>query len=160
MSGGRAGFLLEEDGDFVKHTRTAPGFTTVGGLVVPAISTLIGEDEEARIFPEQARQGAKLPHIVYTKSHGHSPKHLADRDGCEDLMLHVYAYSGVQPQCILMAECLKNRWLDTNEVLVGDGTRVIVCNGGVVDSGVENLQDSSSRKKFYERLVLKLVISD
>jgi hypothetical protein len=149
MAGGRAGFLNELTGDFVLYLRGAS-----------AVSALVGTGNNARIFPEAARQGAEAPYIVYTRAAGNREKILAGLDGCENLTLHVYAYADSQPQSIALAEAISDRMLPTLEQIVGDGTKLKICNGGIAQTGVEHDKASGDRKRFWTRLVLRMVISD
>lgn len=149
MSGGRAGFLDESTGDLVKHLRSAAG-----------ISALVGSQADARIFAEAARLGAAVPHIVYTQSDGHATKVLSGLDGCEDISLHLYAYSDLQPQSRSLARAILYRMAGSDNSRWGDTTHVHVCNGGIVDTGHYPAKDHSARKLYWTRLVMRLVISD
>jgi hypothetical protein len=151
-------FLDELTGDLVRHLRTAPQ-VTVDSVIIPSIASLVGGDQNARIFPEQARLGAGMPQIVYTQAAGHASKTLAGPDGCEELTLHVYAYADLQPRSRLLARAILERCVEADNAVWGLTTAVHVCNGGIVDSGVQAAADQSDRKSYWTRLVLKLVIS-
>jgi hypothetical protein len=155
---GKVGFLDELTGDFVIHLRTAPS-VTVDGVTVPTIASLVGTNQDARIFPEQARQGVPLPQIIYTQAGGASSKTLAGLDGCEDLTLHVYAYADSPNGSRMLARAIHERCLRNDNSVWGEGTIVHVCNGSIIDTGVEPARDQSDQKKFWTRLLLKLVIS-
>lgn len=149
MAGGRDGFLNELDGDFVNHLRADS-----------AVAALIGGNStEARIYPEMARQGASLPYITYTQAGGNFEKNLTGLDGCHNITLHVYCYSESQPSARALGTAVCLRMLPTQAV-IGDGTKLHVCNGGIVDSGVDYDRASGDRKKFWTRLVLRMVISN
>jgi hypothetical protein len=148
MAGGKAGFLDELTGDFVKYLRA----DTV-------VKSLIGENAESRIYPEMARQGQPTPFIVYTQSGGSSEKNITELDGCLDLVLHVYAYGDLPSISHRLAHAVADRMLPT-QAIIGDGTKLYVCNGGVVDTGVESSLDGSDRKRFWTRLVFRMVIGD
>jgi hypothetical protein len=141
-----ADFLDELDGDFVKHTRVNSG-----------IAAIVGSGVNARVFPMMARQGAAMPYIAYTQAAGNTHKSHAGRTGCKEITLHVYCFAAKQPEARALANLLEPYWLDT-EGDVGSGTKIHVCNGGIVDDGVEPAQDSSDKKKFWVRLVLRLLI--
>jgi len=148
MAGGRDGFLNELNGDFVLFLRAyAP------------ISTLVGTGTDARIYPEAARQGAVAPYLVYTQAGGNSEKYLGGLDGCENMIVHVYAYADSQPQSKELAVAVRDRMLPT-QAIVGDGTKLHVCNGGIIDTGYERDQASGDRKRFWTRLVLRMVIGN
>lgn len=149
MSGGMAGFLDESTGDLVKHIRAATG-----------VSAQVGVGVNARIFAEQARLGAARPHIVYTQVDGHSPKDLSGLDGCAELTLHLYAYSDTQPNSRLLANAILYRMAGSDHSRWADSTYVHVCNGGIVDTGVQAAKDQSDKKLYWTRLVMRLVISD
>lgn len=153
-------FLDELTGDFVVHLRTAPSF--LAGLeTIPAIASMIGSGENARIFAEQSRLGAAMPQIVYTMVSGHSSKDLAGVDGCQDLTLHVYAYSDAQVESLRLARAIHKRTIaHASNSIWGTGTGVHVCNGGIVDSGRDPAGDQSDRKHYWQRLVLRMVISE
>jgi hypothetical protein len=140
-------FLDELTGDFVVHLRTPS-----------SISTLVGAGTAARIYPEMARQGAALPHIVYTQAAGEALKTHSGRSGCKEVTLHVYCYSETQPQSRALAELVEAYMLDTSGPVASGQTKIQVCNGGIVDSGVEPAINSSDRKKFWVRLVLRMLI--
>lgn len=141
-------FLDELDGDFVKHVRSN---ASVAGLIG-------GDSTGARIYPEMARQGAALPHITYTRAAGHSLKtHSGRGDGCETMVLHVYCWAETNSAANDLAVLVRNHLLDT-EGMVGDGTIIHVCNGGIVDSGVVPSMSSSDKKKFWTRLVLRMLV--
>lgn len=148
MAGGKAGFLNELDGDLVIYLRTAP-----------LISDMVETGQDARIYAEQARQGQPSPYIVYTQAAGHSEKHLAGLDGCENITLHIYAYGSSPNISHALARAIHDRLVPTSAI-IGDGTKLHVCNGGIVDTGVVPARDGSDRKEFWTRLVLKMVISD
>jgi hypothetical protein len=44
------------------------------------------------------------------------------------------------------------------DVIVGSGTKIMVCNAEIVDSGVEPAANSSDVKKFWVRLVARFLI--
>lgn len=155
---GKIGFLDELTGDLVIHLRTAPQVTS-GGVTIPSIASMVGVEQNARIFPEQARQGVALPQIIYTQSGGSSSKILSGLDGCEDITLHIYAYADSPNQSRLLARAIHERCLRGDNSSWGDGTRVHVCNGGILDTGIEPAKDDSDIKKFWTRLLLKMVIS-
>lgn len=148
MSGGKNGFLNELTGDFVKFLRE----DTV-------VKSLVGEGTAARIYPEMARQGQPPPYIVYTQAGGSSEKNATQLDGCIDLVVHVYAYGDSQPVSRQLAAAVADRMLPT-QAIIGDGTKLHVCNGGVADSGVDASRDGSDRKRFWTRLVFRMVIGD
>lgn len=141
-----ADFLDELDGDFVKHTRANS-----------QIAAKVGSGNNARIFPAMARQGAPLPHIAYVQADGATLKTHSGRTGCKEMTLHVYCFAATQPESRAIANLLEPYWLDTTGP-VGSGTKIHVCNGGIVDDGVEPAQNSSDQKKFWVRLVLRLLI--
>lgn len=160
---GKTTFLDELSGDLVRHLRTSPQ-VTVDGTIVPSVASMVGEDQNARIFPEVARFGAAMPQIVYTQAGGHSPKTLEGPDGCEEITLHIYAYAIEQPRSRLLARAILQRCVDGDNSMWGAavgnaGTAVHVCNGGIIDTGVHEARDQSDKKSFWTRLVLKLVIS-
>lgn len=148
MSGGKAGFLNELTGDFVKYLRTDT-----------AVKALVGENTQARIYPEMARQGQPVPYIVYTQAGGNSEKNATGLDGCLNLTLHVYAYGDSPNVSHDLAHAVADRMLPT-QAIIGDGTKLYVCNGGIVDTGVDSAKDGSDRKRFWTRLVLRMVIGD
>lgn len=154
---GKIGFLDELTGDFVIFLRSAPSIS-VNGVDLPSIASLVGSGQEARIFPEQARFGVALPQIIYTQVSGNSPKTLSGPDGCDDIGLHVYAYADSPNQSRLLATAIRERCLRGDNQIWGDGTAVHACNGGIMDSGVESARDDSDLKKFWVRLLLKMVI--
>lgn len=87
---GKIGFLDVLTGDLVIHLRTAPQIDS-GGVTIPSIASMVGSEQNERIFPEQARQGVPLPQAIYTQAGGSSSKTLTGLDGCEDVILHFYA---------------------------------------------------------------------
>ena len=148
MAGGKNGFLDELTGDFVKFLRAD---ATIAGLIG-------GNSTNARIFPEAARQGAQLPHLVYTQSAGNSEKILAGVEGCDDLTVHVYCYAETQPGSRTLAAAVRDRLLNHSSGPVGDGTILHIANGGIADSGYDADKASGDRKKFWTRLVLRMVV--
>lgn len=149
MSGGAKCFLNELTGDFVKFLRADA-----------AVSGMVGVGTAARIYPEAARQGQPAPFIVYTQAGGNSPKNAKELEGCINVTLHVYAYGDEPNVAQALARAIEDRMLPTLNTAVGDGTVLHVCNGGVVDSGYESATDGSDRKRFWNRLVLRMVIGD
>ena len=148
MAGGKNGFLDELTGDFVKFLR---GDTSIAALIG-------GNSTDARIFPEAARQGAPLPHIVYTQSAGNREKILSGVEGCIDMTVHVYCYADTQPGSRALAAAVANRMLTHESGPVGDGTILHIANGGEADSGHDADKASGDRKKFWTRLVLRMVV--
>lgn len=156
MAGGRIGFLDEVTGDLVKHLRTAPS-VVISGVTVPAMSSLVGEDNNARIFAEMAKLGSPMPQIVYTKAAGDDRRTLAGPDGSEELTVHLYCYSDSQPQTNLLARAVAAR-LATNGQIIADGT--VLCLGltTIIDTGYHAPTDQSSRKAYWTRVLAQLVI--
>jgi hypothetical protein len=148
MAGGKDGFLDELTGDFVLYLQGDS-----------SITSLVGSGANARLFPEAARQGASAPYVVYTQSSGGSDKVLEGVEGCDDVILQVYAFADSQPQSRALAVAIRDRMLPT-QAIIGGGTKLHVCNGGIVSSGHDAAQDSSDRKRFWTMLVLRMVISD
>jgi hypothetical protein len=148
MAGGKEGFLNELDGDFVKYLRADV-----------VVKSLVGEGNEARIYPEAARQGQPAPYIVYTQSGGGSEKNLTELDGCLNLVVHVYAHADSPNVSHQLAHAVNNRMLPT-QAIIGDGTKLYVCNGGIVQTGYDAAKDASDRKRFWTRLVFRMVIGD
>lgn len=145
-------FLDELTGDFVKYLR---GDATV--------SAAVGVGEDARIFPEASRQSAERPFIVYTQAGGHSIKHHGGVDETENLTLHIYAYGDSPSVARSLAVAARNRMLVAGNganTIAGDGTAILVCNGGIVDSGYDHANDSSDRKRFWVRVVLSMLINE
>lgn len=155
---GKIGFLDELTGDLVIHLRSAP-LRIDSSVTIPPIAAFVGEDTSARIFPEQARQGVAVPQIVYTQVGGGATKTLSGVDGCEDLTLHIYAYATDPNQSRLLARAIQERCLRSDNSIWGEGTHVHVCNGGIIDTGVDRAIDDGDVKKFWTRLVLRMVIS-
>lgn len=149
MAGGKRGFLNELDGDFVLYLR---GDSAVSGLV--------GTGDNARIYPEMARQGVSAPYIVYTQAGGNSEKSAWRLSGCINLVLHVYAYGDLPNVSHELAHAVADLMLPTLNTIVGGGTVLHVCNGGIADTGVEAATDGGDRKRFWTRLILRIVIGD
>lgn len=146
-----ADFLDEVNGDFVKHVRANSSIAALIG----------GSGTDARIFPEMARQGAPLPYIVYTQSAGSVHKSHAGRTGDKEWTLHIYCYGATQPAARALANLLEpylNDIANNAEVTIGSGTKIKVCNGEIVDSGVESSMSSSDIKRFWVRLVMRFLI--
>jgi hypothetical protein len=78
-------------------------------------------------------------------------------EGCLDITLHVYCYADTQPASRALAHDVSNRMLPRQGV-VGDGSIMHVCNGGIIDSGVEHDKASGDRKRYWTRLVLRIVV--
>ena len=146
-----ADFLDELNGDFVKHVRANSNIAALIG----------GNGTNARIFAEMARQGAPLPYIVYTQSAGSVHKSHAGRTGDKEWTLHIYCYGATQPAARALANLLEpylNDIANNAEVAIGSGTKIKVCNGEIVDSGVEAAMNSSDVKRFWVRLVMRFLI--
>ena len=145
-----ADFLDELDGDFVKHLRASS-----------TIAAMVGSSTSARIFPEMARQGAALPHIVYTQAAGSVQKSHAGRTGDKEWTLHIYCIGATQPSARALANLLEpylNDIAGSADTVIGSGTKIMVCNAEIVDSGVESAANSSDVKKFWVRLVARFLI--
>jgi hypothetical protein len=145
-----ADFLDEVDGDFVKHLRASS-----------AIAALVGSSTDARIFPEMARQGAELPHIIYTQAAGSMHKSHSGRTGDKEWTLHVYCFGATQPAARALANLLEpylNDIANSADTTIGSGTKIKTCNGEIVDCGVEPAANSSDVKKFWVRLVVRFLI--
>lgn len=146
-------FLDELTGDLVKFLRADATIAAAVG----------GSGTDARIFPEAARQGAQQPFIVYTQAAGHSIKNHDGVDPCETMALHIYAYSDHPSTSRTLAKAIRDRMLAAGngaDSVVGDGTTILVCNGGLVDSGYDHANDSSDRKRFWVRVVLSMLIEE
>ncbi len=145
-------FLDELTGDFVKYLRAD---ATISGLV--------GSNNDARIFPEAAKQGSSLPYVVYTRAGGHSLKNHAGIDPTEELTVHVYAFADSASGANALGVAIRDRMLSAGNganTTAGDGTTILVCNGGLVDSGYDPAKDSSDRNRFWVRVVLSMLIEE
>lgn len=146
-------FLDEQTGDLVKYLRD-----------YGPISTLVGLGTDARIFAEAARQGAETPFVTFTQVDGRSPKHHGGTDTTENLALHLYAWGDLPSTARSLAKAVRDRLLAAGntgaDTIAGDGTRILVCNGGIVDSGVDPAKDSSDRKRFWVRVSVQMLIAE
>ncbi len=138
-----AWFLDQINGGFVVHTKTDAD-----------ILSLVA----SRIYPDVAPQDTHLAHIIYTQAEGHRLKSHDGMDPNRTLALHVYAIAEDQPTTNRLAELLEDLWLAADHVDAA-GTTVLVCNGGIVDSGQWYPKDSSDVHLFYKRLVLRMLLS-
>lgn len=148
MAGGKDGFLNEQTGDFVLFLRGAASITSI-----------VGAGSSCKIYSSMARQGQDPPYLVYVMGGGHSEKDGGGVEGCDDINLHVYAYGATDAQSQALAVAVRDRMLPT-QAIVGDGTKLLVCNGGIVNKGVDTPKDGSDRKRYWTRLVLRMVVSD
>ena len=138
-----------------------------GGLVtywktVSAITDLVGATTSARIWPDQAKQGQATPFIVYTRGPGGVVfRHLGGPTGARTSVLHVYCWGDTRSAADGLAEAVKdsmesgfarNTWAGTyvNACFVDDAT----------DDGHDPPIDGSDDKKYWSRLVLRIVHSE
>ena len=147
-------FLDELDGGLVAFLRSSASIRShVGGDDA--------DDQDARIFAEAARQGEANPFLVYTQSGGHSIKHHGGVDGDIDMTLQVYAYAVDQRTSRALAILVRDLLLAAGngaDTTLSDGTKIKVCNGGVVDSGHDFAKQSSDIKRFWVRGVYNLLL--
>lgn len=149
-------FLYEKTGGFVRFIRlNDPLRLMLGGSNA--------EDENTRILRDAARQGAPLPHMVYTQVSGDTVINHAGADSCTRPVLHVYCYGSQPNDASQMADLLHDyvSGLGTGaNVTLPDGTKVLVCNAAVLDSGYDDGRASGNNKKFFQRVILRFLISD
>lgn len=126
---------------------------------VAAITALVGATSSARMYPDQAKQGAAMPYLVYTRSFGGQVyRHLAGTTGARQSIVHVYCYGATRAAADSLAEAVKaamedgfarHSWAGVwiNSSVVDDAT----------DDGVDDPTPGSDSKKYWSRLVLRIV---
>lgn len=140
---------------------------TNGGLVtywksVAAITALVGSTANARIYPDQAKQGASLPHLVYTRASGGNVfRHLAGMSGCRTSVLHVYAFASSRSGADALAEAVKQSMQVSFARTTRSGVYVNACFvDDATDDGVDDVAPGTDVKKYWSRLVLRIVHSE
>lgn len=135
-----------------------------GGLVtywksVAAITALVGSTTNARIYPDQAKQGAALPHLVYTRASGGNVfRHLAGMSGVRTSVLHVYAYDSSRSGADALAEAVKQSMHSGFARASRSGVWVNACFvDDATDDGVDDVAPGTDVKKYWSRLVLRIV---
>lgn len=147
-------FLNELTGGLVALLREDDTIRTyVGGATV--------NDQNARIFAEAARQGAAMPHLVFTQAGGADVVHHGGHEFCKTVILHIYSYATSPNTARALAYRVHRVMIQTglgSDTLLSDGTKIKVCNGSIVDSGYEDAVDGSNVKKFWVRSVFRMLI--
>lgn len=140
------GFFDEQSGGLVTHWKS-----------VSAITSLVGSGSNARIYPEQARQGAALPYVLYTRAFGGTVhRHLGGYNGSRQSIVHVYCYASTRSGADALAESVKIGSQNMRGTYTG--ITVLACFiDEPPDDGHDSPLDGSDTKRYWTRLVLRIV---
>jgi len=112
----------------------------------------------SRIYPDVAPQDTVLPHLIYLQVDGQRIVNHDGPDNCRTIAMHVYAIAESQPTANELASLVEDHWLASNNSQAGS-QRVMVCNGGIVESGQWFPKDSSDNHMFFSRVALRMLVS-
>lgn len=131
-----------------------------GGLVTywkskAAITALVGTGTAARIWPSKAKQGADVPHIVYSRVGGESAAHLAGASGARKSVVHVYCYAETQSGADALAEAVRTSTANYRGDMSGTTVMWVECTDAL-DDGTDAAQDASDNDKYWVRVILRI----
>lgn len=136
-----------------------------GGLVTlwkntAGITALVGTGTAARIYPDQAKQGVDTPFLVYTRGPGGQVhRHLGGHAGPRLSIVHVYCWGDTRAAADGLAEAVK---VGTQGYRGTTGGTVV--NYAFVDDAPDDGHDppidGSDTKRYWTRLVLRIVHTD
>lgn len=118
----------------------------------PAISVLVGEGVNARIYPDIMNQIATLPAIVYEENGGESVEHLAGGAGVCHAVVHVYAYGRTRREANVLAEVIKDE-LRPYRGAIGNHFVNGITATRHRESGVDASQDKGDSHRYWTRRV-------
>jgi hypothetical protein len=138
------GLLDASTGDLVTYLKTRTGITA-----------LVGATTSARIYPDVAKQGAALPHLVYTVSGGDSYRHLGGGSGLRRTVLQVYAFAATRAGADALAEQVRlalanfrGTWTDST---------IYDCETAAPPvNGYDEAEDASDQAKYWSMYVFDL----
>jgi hypothetical protein len=138
-----------------------------GGLVTfwkskTAITDLVGAASSAKIWPNRAPEGSALPYIVYTRGTGGIVhQYLGGYSGARQSIVHVYCYGATNTAADALCEAVKQNTRDGNMRGTWAGVYVNwVYIDEPPDDEVDDPVDKSDTKKYWTRLVLRIVHSE
>ena len=125
------------------------------------ITAHVGSGDNARIFPDRAKQGVALPYVVYIQAGGEQYLCHTGFNSIRQTILHVYSYGSTDAVANDLAEELKSAFEALQKTTIGDPTTgqvwVDCCFVDVPDSGSEDPKDASDSHKYWRRLVVTIV---
>lgn len=117
-----------------------------------ATTALIGSGTAARLYPDEEKQGAALPHAVYAEVGGESVGHLRGRGGLCLAVIGVYAYGATRLAANELAETIKvflcPKDLPSRRTFGNTHISSITCASHRV-CGVDRPQDNSDTRKYW-----------
>lgn len=122
---------------------------------VSAITALVGTTTNARIWPDEFKQGGALPAIVYDEAGGEDITQLGSKTGaglCRSVV-HIYAYGATRAAANELAEIVR---IGTQNGARGNfGSTYVneVVFSSHRDWGTDSPQDSSSTPRYWTRRI-------
>lgn len=120
----------------------------------PGIAALVGYATLSRIYPQKARQGAALPHIVLSEAGGESPELLVGRGGAGIVQStwHVYAVADNQAGANALAEEIRISVQGFRGLMGSTYVNEVSCSTHR-DSGDDTPVDGSDASKYWVRRI-------
>lgn len=138
-----------------------------GGLVtywksVSAITALIGSGDSCRAWPDGAKQGQPAPFVVYTRAAGGEVfRHLTGTSGRRSVVCHVYCWGDTRTAADALCEAVKTAMESGFARNTWAGIYVNACFvDEPFDGGHDQPIDGSDAKRYWSRLVLRIVHSE
>lgn len=123
------------------------------------ITNVVGAGDNARIWPDDAKQGAQLPHIcIYDADADESTMHLTGTSGYRVTRIQIYAIAAKKSQARALAELARVKCLAYR----GQVGTIFVnwIKGGYMDSGIDEPEKASDTKRYWTRCVLDVMHSE
>ena len=131
-------------GDLVTYLKTQSGVTA-----------LVGAGTSARIYPDVAKQGVALPHLVFAISGSESFRHLGGDSGMRRSVVQFFAFAATRAGSNVLAEQVRLALANFRGAM-GD-SYIADCSTSVpMLSGYDEARDASDQAKYWAMTVFDM----
>jgi hypothetical protein len=132
--------------DFVTHLKTKA-----------AITSLVGSGDAARIYPDDLKQGAAMPALVYAEVGGDHFPYLLGAVNVRHCLMEILAFGSTRSSANNLAETVRTSIAVGNTDATYGTTHVTeVQISAARDYGVDEPQDGSDAKRYWTRYVFDI----
>ena len=138
------GLLDEADGDLVAFWKTKN-----------AITSIVGIGDNAKLWPDAARDSEPEPFVVFTANGGKRFNHLAGRSRARITVLHVYSWGVSREQADALAKAIYDSTVDYRGSMGQTTVMWIKCEDAPL-TGFDFPTDDSNEKRYWTRDVYRI----
>ena len=122
---------------------------------VSDITNLVGAGSAARMYADNAKQGAAEPFIEFVRVGGEAESHLAGVSGTRHTILHVYCYGATNTASDALAEAVRTNTANYRGTMGGTYINWVECTDAT-DSGFTKQEDGSDAQRYWTRVILRI----